>query len=255
MTITMNLKTGDMTDGNGCTVHIGKNCHTVYCKSCKIAFGPAGYRIPCFKCGGETVPVMFIDTTPYLLIKSTNQNDRWTMELEALDGPLEIIADRYGWINTGIKPNLGCRMTMLGGYEDIEDARYRTLPGIKTTDTGMRFDSPYLYQPPKPVPEGHWTSDGHAGGVPIPKVDTTVPQEFNRVKDMHSMVLNKKTGECTRFYNGKPVEPRPFKAEPSPMPVCDNVMEDGSVLIKKENVPKRLWKKVFGLSDAEGRKG
>jgi hypothetical protein len=31
----------------------------------------------------------------------------------------------------------------------------------------MRFDNPYLYQPPKPAQQGHWTSNGFAGGVPI----------------------------------------------------------------------------------------
>jgi len=235
MTIAMNLKTGEIADGNGKSVHIGKNCDTLYCKTCKIAFGPAGYRIPCFKCGGETWPIMFIDTIPYLLIKSTNQNDRWMMELQALGEALEIITAACGWINTGIKPNLGGRMTMLGTYID-DESRYHPLPGIKTSDDGMKFDNPYLYQPPKPVPPfGGWTFDGHAGGVPRAEVDT------------YGMMLNKNTGECTRLYNGKPVESRPFKPEPSPM--LDNVMEDGSVLIKKENVPKRLCKKVFGIKE------
>jgi hypothetical protein len=52
------------------------------------------------------------------------------------------------WINTGLKL-------------DSE------IPADVNTDDGMRFDNPYLYQPPKPAQQGHWTSNGFAGGVPI----------------------------------------------------------------------------------------
>jgi len=100
--------------------------------------------------------------------------------------------------------------------------------GVKTSNEGMTVDPAYLYHEP---------------------IETPKEQYARR----YGYRLNKATGEYQRLTDE---QPRPFKAEPSQMPVCDNVMEDGSVLIKKENVPKRLWKKVFGLSDAaEGRKG
>jgi len=53
------------------------------------------------------------------------------------------------WINTGLKL-------------DSEPVDMN-----QPSDEGMRFDNPYLYQPPKPAQQGHWASNGFAGGVPI----------------------------------------------------------------------------------------
>ncbi len=47
---------------------------------------------------------------------------------------------------------------------------------------GMRFDDPYLYQPPKPVPEGLWNPDGLS---PLPTADTTKPEGF-WITDIHN---------------------------------------------------------------------
>ncbi len=139
MTLIMNMKTGEITDDRGNEAHIGKNCLTVYCENCKIASSPA-YHVPCQKCGGETTPVIFINTIPYLVVGGSTKEPMWTLELEALEGTLEFLNAEcgYGWINTGLKPE------------------WEFMDGVKASDDGMRFDNPYLYQPPKIAPEGLW---------------------------------------------------------------------------------------------------
>ena len=94
------------------------------------------------------------------------------------------------------------------------------------SDDGIRFDNPYLYQPP---------------------IETTKEKYARK----YGYRLNLKTGEYESLWVG---EGKVLRPEPGPN--IDIVTEDGDVSIKKENVPKRFWKKVFGLSDAdEGRKG
>ena len=93
--------------------------------------------------------------------------------------------------------------------------------GVKTSDEGMTVDPAYLYHEPIETP-------------------------IERYARKHGYRLNLKTNQYESLWVG---EGKVLRPEPGPN--IDIVTEDGDVLLKKENVPKRFWKKVFGLSDAE----